>query len=264
MKRTRVGIIGIPYDEKSSFLKGTSEGPDKIREVLHDGSSSFESELGFELIEGNHFTDLGNIEVVDYLQDIEKSISDALHKEQKIISLGGDHSIAFPVIKAFHRRYPNLHVLQLDAHTDLYEEFEGDRYSHACPFARVMEQNLTQSLTQVGIRVISNHQKEQQERFGVDIITMRDWQKGIRPELKGPLYISLDLDVFDPGYAPGISHYEPGGMTPREVIELILDIDVPVIGADIVEYNPERDHHGMTANLAAKLLKELTGKMCIT
>jgi arginase family enzyme len=124
-----------------------------------------------------------------------------------------------------------------------------------------MEQDLAQSLTQVGIRVLSNHQKEQQQRFGVNILTMRDWVNGIRPILNGPVYISLDLDVFDPGFAPGISHHEPGGMSPREVIELILNIDVPILGADIVELNPSRDHHGMTGMLAAKLLKELIGKM---
>ena len=261
MSGSRVGIIGIPYDEKSSFLRGTSKGPDKIREVLNDGSSNFESELGFEIKEGIHIQDYGNIQVSNYLEDIQQGIRTALQTEQKLITLGGDHSIAYPVIKVFYDFYPNLHVLQLDAHADLYEEFEGDPHSHACPFARVMEQNLAQSLTQVGIRVISKHQNEQKERFGVDIITMRDWYDGVRPQLKGPLYISLDLDVFDPGFAPGISHYEPGGLSPREVIELILDIDVPIIGADIVEYNPERDHHGMTAMLAAKLLKELAGKM---
>jgi arginase family enzyme len=151
--------------------------------------------------------------------------------------------------------------LQLDAHTDLYEEYEGDPYSHACPFTRVMENQLAQSLTQVGIRVLSSHHRDQQKRFNVNIITMRDWVKGIRPQINGPLYISLDLDVFDPAFAPCISHHEPGGMSVREVIELILEIDVPIVGADIVEYNPSRDHSQMTAMLAAKLLKELLGKM---
>lgn len=261
MDSNRIGIVGIPFDEKSSFLRGAAQGPNKIRESLNDGSSSFVTESGIELIEGNHFVDLGNLDVSNYLEDIELGITEALNQESKLISLGGDHSIAYPIIKAYQMKYPVLHILQFDAHTDLYDEFEGDPYSHACPFSRIMEQDLAQSLTQVGIRVVSNHQKEQQQRFGVNILTMRDWTNGNRPILKGPLYISLDLDVFDPGFAPGISHHEPGGMTPREIIELILNIDVPIIGADIVELNPSRDHHGMTAMLAAKLLKELLGKM---
>ena len=261
MSVNRVGIIGIPFDEKSSFLKGAADAPDVIRSILHDGSSSFVTETGTELEEDRHFIDLGNLFVKDYLNDIISGITDALEKESKLISLGGDHSIAYPILKAYSKKYQNLHILQLDAHTDLYHEYEGDPYSHACPFARIMEEKLANNLTQVGIRAISSHQKDQQERFKVNIITMRDWVAGVRPDLAGPLYISLDLDVFDPGYAPGISHFEPGGMTPREVIELILKIDVPIVGADIVEYNPVRDHHGMTGMLAVKLLKELIGKM---
>jgi agmatinase len=261
MDNKRIGIVGIPFDEKSSFLRGAAQGPDKIRESLNDGSSSFVTESGIELLEDNHFVDLGNIEVRNYLEDIESGITHALSQESKLITLGGDHSIAYPIIKAYQKQYPVLNILQFDAHTDLYDEFEGDPFSHACPFARIMEQDLAQSLTQVGIRVLSNHQKEQQQRFGVNILTMRDWVNGIRPILNGPVYISLDLDVFDPGFAPGISHHEPGGMSPREVIELILNIDVPILGADIVELNPSRDHHGMTGMLAAKLLKELIGKM---
>jgi agmatinase len=263
MSGTRIGIIGIPFDEKSSFLKGAAQGPDKIRESLHDGSSSYITEVGIELIDGNHFVDLGNLTVSNYLEDIDSGITNALNQESKLITLGGDHSVAYPVVKAYQQKYPDLHILQFDAHTDLYEEYEGDPYSHACPFARIMENKLAKSLTQIGIRVVSSHQKEQQKRFGVNIITMRDWVDGVRPTLNGPLYISFDLDVFDPGFAPGISHHEPGGMSPREVIELILEIDVPIIGADIVELNPSRDHHGMTASLAAKLLKELMGKMYI-
>jgi len=259
----RIGIVGIPYDKKSSFLEGAALGPDGVRKVLHDGSSNYITESGIELKEGTHFRDLGNFNIQSYPDDLESAIINSLNSESKLVILGGDHSIAFPVIKVFNTKFPDLHVLQLDAHTDLYDEFEGDPYSHACPFARVMENKLARSLTQVGIRVVSTHQKEQQNRFNVNMITMRDWVNGRRPELSGPLYISLDLDVFDPAYAPGISHYEPGGMNPREVIELILNIDVPIVGADIVEYNPTRDHHGMTGMLASKLLKELIGKMYI-
>ena len=262
MRENTVGIIGIPFDEKSSFLKGSAKGPDEIRKFLNDGSSNFVTESGYELIEGTHFKDLGNITTKEFPEDVESGILKGLQTLPRLITLGGDHSIAYPIVKSFYQHYSNLHILQFDAHTDLYDEYEGDRLSHACPFARIMEQNLAMSLCQVGIRTISKHQRDQQKRFNVEVITMNDWTRGIRAKLKGPLYISLDLDVFDPAFAPGISHYEPGGMNPREVIDLILNIQVPIIGADIVEYNPNRDRHGMTAMLAAKLLKELIGKMC--
>jgi arginase family enzyme len=89
---------------------------------------------------------------------------------------------------------------------------------------------------------------------------MKDWSNQ-KLELQGPLYITLDMDAFDPGFAPGVSHHEPGGFTPRQVIQLIQNIDVPVIGGDIVEYNPARDIHDMTAALSAKLLKEIAAKI---
>ncbi len=259
--RDTVAIVGVPFDDKSSFMKGAAEGPDQIRRIMHDGSSNYNAESGVVLEEGRHFVDAGDIEVRDYHADINDGVNQVLQQCDKAIILGGDHSIAYPVIKAFNNKYPDLHILQFDAHTDLYDEYEGDRYSHACPFARIMEEKLSRSLTQVGIRVVTPHQVEQQKKFKVDIITMQDWYSNRKPALKGPLYISLDLDVFDPGFAPGVSHHEPGGMNPREVIELILRIDVPLVGADIVELNPRRDPTGITAMLAAKLLKELIGKM---
>lgn len=256
-----IGIIGIPFDEKSSFLRGPAMAPEQIRKVLNDGSSNFLTENGQVVEEGNQFIDHGDISVNNYLEDIELGISNALEKTDKLISLGGDHSVAYPIIRAFSKKYPDLSILQFDAHTDLYHDFEGDPYSHACPFARIMEEKLVKKLHQVGIRVVSDHQLDQQKKFDVEIITMRDFYSGKKPQPMGPLYISFDLDVFDPGFAPGISHHEPGGMSPREAIELILELDVPLVGADIVEYNPSRDHHGMTAMVAAKLLKELIGKM---
>lgn len=256
-----IAVVGIPFDEKSSFMQGAADGPGAIREVLNDSSSNFWTESGIEITKNNHFVDYGDIVITDYHSDIENEIAGLLEKHDKLISLGGDHSIAYPIVKAFSQKYDALNILQLDAHTDLYDELDGDRFSHACPFLRILEDNLASKLTQVGIRVVPEKHAEQQKRFKIDVITMRDWVSGKRTKLEGPLYISLDLDVFDPGYAPGVSHHEPGGMSPREVIELILNINVPIVGADIVELNPKRDPVGITAMLGAKLLKELIGKM---
>jgi arginase family enzyme len=152
-------------------------------------------------------------------------------------------------------------VLHLDAHADLYEDFEGDRYSHACPFARVMEEGLAGRLVQVGIRTLNRHQRAQADRYGVEVIDMRAWSAGVRPELGGPVYLSLDLDALDPAFAPGVSHWEPGGLSVREVITLIQGIGGRLVGADIVEYNPARDPTGVTAAVAAKLVKEIASRM---
>jgi agmatinase len=171
--------------------------------------------------------------------------------------LGGDHSITYPLVKAAKRKYDRINLLHLDAHPDLYEEFEGNRFSHACPFARIMEENLVGELLQVGIRTLVPHQREQARRFGVRIIEARQFSSKSICDLSGPLYISLDMDVFDPAFAPGVSHYEPGGLSSREVLNFIQQINVPIIGADLVEYNPTRDPSGITAMLAGKLMKEL-------
>jgi arginase family enzyme len=129
-----------------------------------------------------------------------------------------------------------------------------------------MEERLAGRLVQVGIRTINAHQAGQARKFGVEVITMRDlaasgMDLGAQLSLNGPLYISFDVDVLDPAFAPGVSHYEPGGMSVREVLSMIQGLRVPVIGADIVEYNPTRDHHSQTAMVCAKMLKEISAAM---
>ena len=198
--------------------------------------------------------------VQDYFE-IETITKTHLASTSKILTLGGDHSITFPIIKAFHEKYPRLDILQIDAHSDLYEVFEGDKYSHACPFARIMENGLAIRLVQVGIRTLNDHQAEQAKKYGVEIHQMKHLDIGRISKFANPLYISLDMDGFDPAYAPGVSHLEPGGLSSRQVIDLIQNLDAEVVGADIVEYNPTRDIHNLTAFLAAKMMKEILSKM---
>lgn len=255
-----VAFIGIPYDEKSSFMAGAAEGPDAIRDVLHDGSSNFWTEEGIELQEGVHFVDKGNY-TGQFPDFVESALTQQFEEFNKVISLGGDHSITYPLFKAVQKQFGKVEILHLDAHTDLYESFEGDPLSHACPFARIMDEKLASGLTQVGIRNVPTQHREYAQDHGVNIITMRDWVAGSRPRITDPVYISLDLDVFDPAFVPGVSHHEPGGLTPREVLTILFDLDVPVIGADIVELNPTRDWKGVTAMVGAKFLKEIIGLM---
>jgi arginase len=114
---------------------------------------------------------------------------------------------------------------------------------------------------QVGIRTLNAHQRRQAERFGVEIIDMRAWDAGMRPRVEGAVYLSLDLDGLDPAFAPGVSHREPGGLSTRDVLGLIHGLDGRLVGADVVEYNPRQDVGGVTAILAAKLVKEIAGRM---
>ncbi len=258
---TIVTLLGIPFDPHSSFLQGPALAPDRIRQTLHNGAGNYWTENTDNPIEHEHFQDIGNIEFDNYL-DIERRMAKVLTNGSKALTLGGDHSITYPIIRAYQQFFDDFEILQIDAHGDLYDEFEGNRYSHACPFARIMEEKLVGKLTQVGIRTFNPHQREQVARFDISVVEAKDFEEKWKSlSFEKPLYISLDLDGLDPAFAPGVSHHEPGGLTTREVLRLIQNINAPVIGADIVEYNPHRDISDMTAALAAKLLKEIAGKM---
>jgi len=258
-----VAVVGVPYDENSSFMRGAALAPARIREVLHAGSTNLCSENGIDLGAEPRFHDLGDLELANdaaAFEQIEKAIANLLDHGVYVLSLGGDHAITYPILTAYGKKYDQLNILHLDAHPDLYDEFEGNHYSHACTFARIMEENSAR-LVQVGIRTINPHQRLQAERFGVEIIEMRKWQPESNVDFDGPVYVSLDMDVLDPAFAPGVSHHEPGGLSTRDALQLIQSLRVPIIGADIVEFNPKRDPLGITAMAAAKFLKEIAACM---
>lgn len=259
-----VTVVGIPSDENSSFMRGPALAPARIREVLHSGSANLCSEGGIDLGTEPRFRDLSDLELAcgsAALEQVEKTIESLLERDVYVLSIGGDHAITYPILRAYGKRCDKLNILQLDAHPDLYDEYEGNRYSHACTFARIMEENLVGRLVQVGIRTMNPHQRTQEERFGVEVIEMQRWQPETSLDFEGPLYLSLDLDVLDPAFAPGVSHHEPGGLSTRDVLQLIQSLRVPIVGADIVEFNPRRDPLGITAMVAAKFLKEIAGRM---
>ena len=259
-----VVLVGVPWDENSSFLQGAALAPSRIREALRSGETNLCAEDGTDLSQQSRWIDLGDLELGSgkaASDQIESAIAGLLARNARIQSLGGDHAITYPILRAFGARYQELTVLHLDAHPDLYDQFEGSRTSHACPFARVMEDGLAARLVQVGIRTMTPHQRAQADRFGVEVIEMRHWRPGLDLGLEGPLYLSIDLDVLDPAFVPGVSHHEPGGFSVRELLQLLQGLRAPVVGADIVELNPHRDAVGCTAMVAAKLLKEITAVM---
>jgi arginase len=260
----RPRLIGLPYDASSSHLRGPAEAPPLIRAALHSPHWNSSTERGFDLAERGSLSDAGDLPLspnAEAREQIEAGIAELLAGGWRPLALGGDHSVTYPILRAVSRRYPSLTVLHIDAHPDLYDEFEGDRFSHACPFARVMEEGLARRLVQVGIRTMNAHQRSQADRFGAEVIDMRAWEAGNRPTVDGDVYLSIDLDGLDPAYAPGVSHREPGGLSVREVLTLLQDTQGTLVGADVVEYNPHQDLGGMTATAAAKIVKEIAGRM---
>jgi agmatinase len=256
-------VLGIPFDANSSYLRGSAGAPWEIRSAMHSSSSNYWTELGVDLGVAGIFHDAGNLKfsLQNAFACIEQEIGKLIDLGYRPISLGGDHSITLPIVAAFGKRIPKLTVIHFDAHPDLYDELEGNRMSHACPFARIMEQKYAERLIQVGIRALTGHQREQAKRFGAEVIEMRHLPALDRMNVSGPVYISFDMDVLDPAFAPGISHREPGGMSVREAISYLHAIGGQIVGADIVEFNPAQDVSHVTAAVAAKILKEMLGKM---
>ncbi len=260
-----LAMIGLCSDNHSSFMPGAAAAPPAIRAALHSGAANLTSEAGIDLDGHPGFFDLGDRQIApgaENLMGIEDLVAGILDRGARPLVLGGDHAVTYPVLRAVAARHGPVNILHFDAHPDLYDEFEGNRLSHACPFARIMEAGLAQRLVQVGIRTLNAHQKAQAERFGVEIHPMNCFDaRTFVPDLAGPAYLSFDLDALDPAFAPGVSHHEPGGLTVREALGILHRLRTPLVGADIVEYNPQRDVQDTTAMVAAKLLKEIGGQM---
>ena len=264
----RVALLGVCYDGSSSYLRGPAGAPPIIRQALWSEAGTPWTELGIDLSTAA-LDDEGDLapaadeDPAQVRRAIEAAVRQIAESGRRPLVLGGDHSITYPVLRAFRPLHPRLSILHFDAHGDLYDEFQGDRYSHACPFARIMEEGLADRLVQVGIRTMTAHVREQAQRFGVEVIEMKDWREGMKLEFDTPLYVSFDLDVIEPGMAPGISHREAGGVSVRQALTVVQSLRAPLVGADFVEFNPAADRTGVTAAVSAKLVKELAGRMLV-
>ncbi|MFN2446567.1 MAG: agmatinase [Vicinamibacterales bacterium] len=264
----RVTLVGLPWDASSSFQTGAAGAPARIRQALHSPSSNSWNERGQNALAPEVFDDAGDVslgeEATVARSAIESAISTLIADQRVPIALGGDHSITYPIVRGFRVHHDRLTIVHIDAHGDLYDEFDGDRFSHACPFARVMEEGLAARLIQIGVRTLTSHLRDQIARFGVETFGMDRWWQAPLESIHGPLYVSIDLDALDPAFAPGVSHPEPGGLSVRDVVAIIARLPVAPVGADVVEYNPENDLRDLTARVAAKLVKELIGGMSLT
>jgi len=240
-------------------------GPAAIRAALHSGSGNDSTEHGVEVVP--LLKDLGDLALENLCgshadaDQITVAVADVVAAGQQLISMGGDHSVTYPILRGFASQHPDLTVVHIDAHPDLYDNLDGNPLSHASPFARALEDNCMSKLVQLGIRTATPHQRAQAQRWGVEIISARAVDQFDPTVLSGPIYLSIDLDGLDPSVAPGVSHHEPGGLTVREVLNIIDSLPTPLVGADIVELNPQRDVVDMTAMVAAKLVKEVAGAM---
>lgn len=262
-----VSLLGIPNDDNSALLKGAAEAPPLIRRELHSDAYSQWTETGIDLGSPGVIVDHGDIDfgsTRDPWDLIEENVGKALALGHPLICLGGDHAITHPIMRAVRARHPSLTILHIDAHPDIYDAYQGNRRSQTSSFARIMEDGLTDRLIQVGLRTVNGHHRDQFKRFGVEVIEAGRCGETLELDITTPIYISMDLDALDPAHAPGVTYREPGGLTPRQVINWLHALDQPIVAADIVEYNPRCDISDLTASVAAKLLKEIAGMMVKT
>lgn len=259
----KVRILGFEWDASSSHSRGPALGPTVVKRLLSSEASSSYS-IGLvdmrKAIESYLIPPLPE-DGAAAREIIRKSVSSCLAASHAPLSIGGDHSVTYPILEAIHTKHGPVNLLHIDAHPDLHDSFEGDRYSHACPFARAHEDGLIAKHVVVGVRCWDTHQKEQAAKFGVTILRADEVDKVPAEIFAGPLYLSMDLDGLDPAFAPGVSHPEPGGLSTLDVLSLIRRIKGPLIGADIVELNPERDTGLATARVVVRLVKEIAAKL---
>ncbi len=266
--RPAVGVLGIPFDANSSFRRGPARAPGVIRRALGSEAGNAFSERGIRVWPSDAVVDHGDLKVTSRarvrapIDAIERGVARALAITPQLVLLGGDHAVTYPVMRAMSQRWGRLSVLHFDAHPDMYPDYEGNPYSHASPMARILEEGLVDRLVQVGIRSPSPEQTAVARKYDVEVHPAHDLRGLSRLRFSTPLYVSIDIDGLDPAYAPGVSHPEPGGLTVRQILDVIGGVRAKKLaGGDVVELNPMLDPTGITAVVAAKLTKELLARM---
>lgn len=261
---SKIILWGAPLDETTSFRKGTSSGPEKVRLAsygLETYSPNFEMDLKdvqfFDA--GDILLPRGNLE--RSLKNIESFAFGFLRQGKKILTVGGEHLISLPLIRAANKVFPELRVIHLDAHADLRERYLGNHLSHASVMRRVCDFLSPSNIYQLGIRSGTKEEfdfaRENIRFLSSNLVDADEILKST--ELREcPIYLSIDIDVIDPAFAPGTGTPEPGGILPRELFEFIKKLKgLKIIGADIVEISPPNDVSDITSLLGAKIVREI-------
>ncbi len=267
-QEANIALLGLPMDFTVSYHPGSRAGPQQIRNVSV-GLEEYSIYLDKDLAEkkyydcGDLLLPFGNVE--RSLKIIEEAAQGLFNNEKFPIFIGGEHLVSYPLIKAAYEKYPDLAVIQFDAHADLRIDYMEEKNSHATVMRRVAEILGGKNIFQFGIR---SGEKEEilfgKEKTNLFLDQLIDPLKKVIPELKQrPVYVTLDIDVVDPAFAPGTGTPEPGGCTSREIMQCIHMLgEAQVIGFDLVEVLPQYDLSERTSLLAAKLIREAMLTFC--
>ena len=257
----RVGLFGVPYDGTTSFRPGTRFGPAAIREVSQ-GLETYCPQLDLDL-EDLTYADLGAVDIPfgapePVVNAVQQATTAVLDLGLNPLMLGGEHSISSGAVAAVANQHPDLVLVQLDAHADLREEWLGARHSHACAMRRCLEILPSQTLFQLAIRSGTREEFNELHESGRLMPSIDALQQALAP-LKGkPIYLTVDLDWFDPAVLPGTGTPEPGGFLWRDfaaVVDLLRGHRL--VAADVVELAPHLDSSGVSSVLAAKVTRSL-------
>lgn len=274
LKDVDVAILGVPFDSGTSYRSGTRFGPRKIREasLMIWGHNST---LDVTPLKKLNVVDYGDVSVVPTsiehtMTAITKTAGEVIDTGTTLITLGGDHSIALPLLRAHAKKHGPVSLVHLDAHIDTWEaEFEAVPYSHGTPFRYALQEGLIRKgeYMQIGIRgpLSGENDYADAKELGAHIVTIHQvMEKGVKEVLKevhermqGPVYVTVDIDSADPAYAPGTGTPEVGGLSSYQLLQLVRGLHgLNLIGFDLVEVSPPYDHGDITAILASNLVFE--------
>ncbi len=261
-KKSSIVLAGVPYDGTSSFRPGSRFGPEAAREA----SYAIESYSPYQN------KDLRDVKICD-IGDLPLSFGDKelnfniiesfadkiIHKRKKLVCIGGEHLISYPIIKSFKKKYKSLCVVHIDAHSDLIDSYRGEKFSHATVMRRVAEIVGFENLYQLGIRSLNKTDTLLPFRdTNMHLFNLNKAEEYIEKIRALPIYLSLDLDVLDPSVLPGTGTPEPGGVTYKELLScLLLFKNLNIVGADMVELSPHYDLSGVSSITAAAILREI-------
>jgi agmatinase len=273
--RCDVAVVGVPFDAGTTFRPGARFGPIAIRQATRL-LRGYHSALDVRPFEVQQVADIGDVpanpfDIGEAIRQIEDGAEAALGDAGHLLSLGGDHTISLPLLRAMKRRFGPVALLHFDAHLDTWDTYFGAAYTHGSPFRRAWEEDLLlqDHAVHVGIRgpIFDREDLVDDDRFGFGIVTAMDLETigvhGVVERIRervadAPVYVSVDIDVIDPGLAPGTGTPEPGGLTTRELLGILRGlVGLPVVSADIVEVAPAYDSAEVTSMAASHVAYEM-------
>mgnify|MGYP003967921297 FL=1 len=272
-----VAIVGIPFDAGTSYRPGARFGPQAIRQASRHLRTQYHPAYDTEPFAEQQVADAGDIACNPYniekaVVEIQKAATELLGKVDRIISLGGDHTIALPLLRAVNHHHGPVALVHFDAHLDTWDTYYGAPYTHGTPFRRAAEEKLflESASMHVGIRgpLYSRDDLKNDKELGFKVIHCDEFQsEGIEHVVKrirdrvgdNPMYLSIDIDVLDPAHAPGTGTPEIAGMSTRELVGVLRGLaGLNIISADVVEVSPAYDHAELTSLSAATTVFEIT------